>query len=95
MSQTSGTGSQQAQSYLRDTLVSMSLTFDQSVLTSQPDEEVHHHFLQDAHILLHPTTLVGFLSDPQQSWNAHVGVELGGQTPAFLALILVMRKQHG
>jgi hypothetical protein len=68
---------------------------EQGILTSQPDEEVHHHFLQDSHVLLHPTALVGLLSDPQQSWNAHVGVKLRGQTPAVLVLILVMGKQHG
>ena len=73
---------------------STSTILEQSGLTSQPDEEVHHHLLQDAHVLLHPTTLVGFLPNPTQSWDPHVGVCLCGQMPAVLVLILVMCKQQ-
>lgn len=61
-------------------------------LTTQPDEEIHDHLLHDPHILLHGASLLRFFPDPLQSRDAHVRVNLCGESPAFLTAVLVVRE---
>lgn len=40
------------------------ISADRGKGTAYPNEEVHHHFLHDTHIVLHRTSLLSLLSDP-------------------------------